>query len=109
MEKSFAMEKSQNIGAEINLSEFGLIGSPYHNFIISETLSTTSPETFSNIRTQNVRVYFQSQGTMLIVDSNFGSTVKMLRYLITITCEITNYNTIRALSTNFINVFRRTA
>ena len=60
-----------------------------------------------NVRTHNVIVYYNNSNTQLYIDTNFGGTSKLLRYVFTVTCEITNYNTIRALSTNFINVFRR--
>ena len=96
---------AQNTIAQIDLFEYGLTAINQYGFTISEQIGNST--NMGNVRNHNVLLYYNNSNTQLVIDTNFGNTNKLLRYVLTVTCEITNYNSIRALSTNFVNVFRR--
>ena len=95
----------QNINQTISFLLVGLRASQLHGFSLNEHLSGTT--TLVHARNNNVRVNYINNGEGIEIDTNQGSTTKFMRYIITLTFEITNYTLIKNLPNNFINVFRR--
>ena len=98
------MAPSTNINQDIQVSDYGLNALHSYGFTITENINGTS--TMVSSRNNNVRITFNN-GSTIHIDTNQGSSIKFMRYILTITCEIVNYNTVKNLSNHFNNVFKR--
>ena len=98
----------QNVNQLIDLTTYGLRASSAHAFNLNEISNATDALTIlGHARSNNVRVDYNMMGGTILIDTNLGSTVKFMQYVITLTCSIFNYDTVLGLSNTLVSVFRR--